>query len=987
MKTLFASLSILLSIVGQNVAGQSLRPMPGFRNFLTEHGLPSSEVYDLHQDSDGFLWFCTDNGLSKFDGRNFKNYSAGEGLTDNVVFKILFDSEGRTWAATMSNKLYEIKGDTLEAFKYNSIIEKYAVGSEHSTGLFFSDSGKLNMGLGNKGILTIEKNGNATLLSPKSALNYLIEDNQQVFSYQRNPKESTIEISKNGTNQTYAFAGAEKINSGFSYSTKSGDLIVFQDFEVLLLEGNTIKNKISTTNRFAFVKEENGIFVIGLVQGGMHISESVEAFFEGKSEVYFPEYAVTDFLRDSEGGYWFSTIERGVFYCPDLKLVHYGESFGLNDLSYLSVTIKNDSSFYVLSDKRHVYLIDIKNNTLEKMPEFGQTIYPNDIQWCAETNRLFCLGYKLLEFKDGRWITIEDSKTGKFKGNKHIDKIKGETIFYASGKNGFCVYDYGLGKVLFSGDEKVSSDWIQSVHKSKQGQTWIGASNGLFILENGKLNRPKIRNELLSLRVNDIAELPDGRLVISTLGAGLLILDGMELEKLTEENGMATNMVGALEVDEFGRIWAAGKRGLHLITKNENGWNIRVFDKQDGLPDTEVIDLDVTLDQIAFSTPKGVCFLPKETFTEASSPKPKILFNSILVNGVNLVAGSDVELNPQQNEVVFNYHSICFKYPNNMKFGYKILGISDKWMFTSGPKLFISDMKPGKYEVILQTTNSAAAASNELKVKIAVRNHIWSSWWFVTFTLLLICLSLYVLFLAILKIARKNDLNEKKLIQLERSALQAQMNPHFIFNALNSIQSYIAGNENDKATRYLAKFSRLIRMMLNHSLAGKISLTDEIESLTIYMELEQMRFKNKFEFQITIDDEINTDTVQIPPLLIQPYLENAIIHGLAQTRSQGRINLYYLLQDNYLLVTVTDNGIGIEASLNQKTKHSALHKSVGMSITQKRLELLDNVDNDKKVKIEEITDRTGQVLGTKVEVMIKINQEDLPIANAQSDNL
>lgn len=212
------------------------------------------------------------------------------------------------------------------------------------------------------------------------------------------------------------------------------------------------------------------------------------------------------------------------------------------------------------------------------------------------------------------------------------------------------------------------------------------------------------------------------------------------------------------------------------------------------------------------------------------------------------------------------------------------------------------------------------------------------------------------------------------MAHLERSALQAQMNPHFIFNSLNSIQSYIANEENEKANRFLAKFSRLIRSMLNLSRSQRVTLEEEIDSLRLYMELEKMRFKDKFDFDIVVDEDIDPSSISLPPLLIQPYLENAIIHGLSQTRSQGQIRLYYIMDGKYLLATVTDNGIGYETSkrLRQQQGHRSLHKSVGMSITQKRLEILDEGNSDRKVDIQEIKDRKGEVLGTKVEVKIRV---------------
>jgi signal transduction histidine kinase len=244
--------------------------------------------------------------------------------------------------------------------------------------------------------------------------------------------------------------------------------------------------------------------------------------------------------------------------------------------------------------------------------------------------------------------------------------------------------------------------------------------------------------------------------------------------------------------------------------------------------------------------------------------------------------------------------------------------------------------------------------------------------WVLIGLIALICFIAYLTFRFFLNKSRKDAIMEAKFAHLERSALQAQMNPHFIFNSLNSIQSYIASNENEKANRFLAKFSRLIRAMLNNSRSNQISLQDEIDTLQLYLDLEKMRFKDKFEFEIVVDEIIDAHRVQVPPLLIQPYVENAIIHGLAQTRSHGRINIYYIKEGKYLHATVTDNGIGIEQHKKQK-KGQSLHKSVGMTITQKRLQMLDESSSDRKVLIEEIISRKGEVLGTKVEVKIKID--------------
>ncbi|MCB0761884.1 MAG: histidine kinase [Flavobacteriales bacterium] len=289
-------------------------------------------------------------------------------------------------------------------------------------------------------------------------------------------------------------------------------------------------------------------------------------------------------------------------------------------------------------------------------------------------------------------------------------------------------------------------------------------------------------------------------------------------------------------------------------------------------------------------------------------------------------------------------------------------------LVTSGGELVVQ----GEERVAIQQMDSQGQWV-ELASLIVKSPHVpfYKEAWFLGMIALLFGFMLYLLFRFYLNKSRKDAIMEAKLANLERTALQAQMNPHFIFNSLNSIQSYIASNENDKANRFLAKFSRLIRAMLNNARAQKITLQEEVDSLQLYMELEKMRFKDKFDFEIIVDEDVDTHLIELPPLLIQPYLENAIIHGMSQKRSQGKINLYYLQKGKYLVATVTDNGIGIEQSKKLK-KDDSLHKSVGMTITQKRLQILDDGSKDKQVKVEEIKDRKGEVLGTKVEVKIRV---------------
>lgn len=269
-------------------------------------------------------------------------------------------------------------------------------------------------------------------------------------------------------------------------------------------------------------------------------------------------------------------------------------------------------------------------------------------------------------------------------------------------------------------------------------------------------------------------------------------------------------------------------------------------------------------------------------------------------------------------------------------------------------------------------------------VSFEIQSHIWLRWWFLSLVALFLAATGFAFYknritqlkrLAALQRLRADRAREKmemeqEMNRLKQSALRAQINPHFIFNCLNSIQSFILEGRQDQAVFYLSRFARLMRLTLNFSLEPRISLEEEVRMLNTYLELEKMRFQDGFVYQIEVAENIGLFDTAIPPLLIQPYVENAIIHGLADATKDGQVRITYERKNGHLLATVTDNGIGITESKRRKSGQAALHHSVGMTITKKRLELLNPERQDDAVSVEELKGEHGEALGTRVTVRI-----------------
>lgn len=215
---------------------------------------------------------------------------------------------------------------------------------------------------------------------------------------------------------------------------------------------------------------------------------------------------------------------------------------------------------------------------------------------------------------------------------------------------------------------------------------------------------------------------------------------------------------------------------------------------------------------------------------------------------------------------------------------------------------------------------------------------------------------------------------KQKQAEIEMKALRAQMNPHFIFNSLNSINKYILKSDHVNASRYLTRFAKLIRLILDNSNSKEVALSDELEALKLYIEMESLRFTNKFTYEIRVDENVSTDTLQVPPLIIQPYVENAIWHGLLHLETDGRLIVAVRkTNDNMLQCTIEDNGIGRSRAMEMKSKSANANKSLGMRLTEERISMLNQYTSlNASIEIIDLENSTGEALGTKVILKIPI---------------
>jgi hypothetical protein len=344
-----------------------------------------------------------------------------------------------------------------------------------------------------------------------------------------------------------------------------------------------------------------------------------------------------------------------------------------------------------------------------------------------------------------------------------------------------------------------------------------------------------------------------------------------------------------------------------------------------------------------------------------------------------------IELSYKDNFFSFEFSALDYSNPSKNKYAYKLEHFDKDWIYCDANKRFAEYTKvsPGIYKFRVNGTNCDGVWNEKgVSVTIIINPPWWATWMFrIPFIFFVIFTGWYIITRRFRQLSKKHEMEkkvleiEKQLFDLEQKALQLQMNPHFIFNSLNSIQSFIVNNDSDKATLYLAKFAQLMRLILANSREQFVPVKDEIKVLIYYMDIENLRFDNKFDYKITVDPEIDDDFVGIPPMIIQPYVENAILHGIIHKKEKGNISIILSLRKENIHCVVEDDGVGREKAMEIKNNSGFEHKSRGMIITKERLEILNKqIKGQISVNVFDLKDENGIAKGTKVEIIIPFKE-------------
>lgn len=945
-------LSIFLFVFYCFLSDSVQAQLPYFLHYNTVQGLAGNQCYDLLQDSKGFVWVATASGVSKFDGSTFQNFTVENGLPDNEILKINEDSKGRIWFFALNGAVSYMYQNTIYTEKNAPFLAQF--NSKSSVSSFFEDKEhRIWFGFTDDKVMVLNKNHVQVYHHKKINNSVFIQDSygdvwahtaQASFRF-KNGKLIYFPHRINILNNKAIAA----TNPGYAFLNKVGSVYVIQHQRYKIL--TVIPDEFYDYNSKLFYTVSNQDIGVWVTKN-QGVRYFTDRFFSPK---YLADVKVNNVIKVKDGSYWFATND-GIFLLPNNEERYFIFNKKENDLfsdQVKSILVDNYNRTWIGYEEGVVDVLEQDFRIRRYSPQkSGESLAVK--QFCLDslTKTMFMItdfGIYFLEntpklpskFKELDISSIDKFAIKQMAISKHFMALATSSGVYVLNKNAI-----KKDKISIEDIEFVSSGRAFDVYFDKNETLWFSNIEGLFSYSNGKQSAHQHENVLLSKRIDDIHSLKDGTLVLATNGYGVLFYkQGKLIQQLTQINGLSSNICNKIFVQND-MVWIQTAKGCNYIIQKDGKFSIRNLnfihpEISDNLTD---LSIKAGLDLGYLASNKGlIMFVNKDK--QYVSPSPKVYIRYLINNGNRINQLKNVVLNSLKTNLIVQFAAISY---NNTSTGYRYQLNDEDWNETNTTKLEFASLLPGKYVLRISANRNNGEWSAPAVLNFEIKPPFWWKWWFVLLMFILVFAAIFYLVQSIIQRQRMKEKNElitqNKILALEQQALQAMMNPHFVFNIMNAIQHFINTKDNAGANRMLTGFARLIRKNLDICTKSKISIQEEVNYLELYLKLEKMRFGDKLHYHIEIDKDIDIEEVQIPSMLLQPFVENSLWHGIMPKEEGGYIEIKIQKMDSeerIINISIIDDGIGITHS--QKNKKSS-HVSKGMMITKERIALITQIE-------------------------------------------
>ena len=965
-----------------------------FRQYLPDTRQPQRTVsnefiYDLKQDSTGFIWIATANGLNRYDPHTeifkvWKNTGRSDGsLPNSLVRSILIDVKNQIWLACDNRDLvrFDPKTGVFKTYPWKQFVGK-----------------KLPESAGDDyvSIFNLLPRANDELwLETKFGL-FSFNPVDEVFDFHPKPKTSLPTAKPIDCKEKLYLGTWDRDLERYDPCTRAWAQIK------LPLPSSLAGGRRYITHAFAFGKNycvlgREGLFLMDAETEHMtHVTPGLQ------NQSSAPTGLLNEYFVEKNGALWLGGEEGLWFYDPAAQQFAYTALKPDNAKDFYNTLCrftdsKLDGRSYLLDYYFKKLLVYEKDKHLKTiaLPGLAAVLFEdkNGTLWVGGGNQIFQLDRKtfvLKPFPIPHNLLDPASSTTFF----DITQDAAGNYWFANNKEGVLVWRPEKNDWWKPGEkEEFIGKAISGLFADIEHRTvWIATQDyGLFRYDeaSGKftLYRQDETDPSQSLGayiVNSVCKDGQGFIWAATDPGGISRFDygapkGKEFITLNSEDGLPSNQVYSVVTDASGNVWAGTSKGLAWVDSRR--LRMRSFGKNDGMV-SDYFDMPLALagngEVIAGTTYGFQHFHPDSLIRESNQPGIILtsfkIFDKNYADSLNINYLQKIELSWRENFFAFEFTSTNFLQPTKTEYAYRLQDFDKDWIYLKNShSASYTNVPPGAYVLEIKSGREGFWNEPDIRLEVIITPPFWATWWFRTLAVVLFACAIWGIYRwRITQVRREEALKtefNQRIARTEMAALRAQMNPHFVFNCLSSINRFILVNQPDEASAYLTKFSRLIRLILDNSRTETVTLNKELEALQLYVEMEQMRFSDRFEYHLTIADNVHIEHLEIPPLLIQPFVENAIWHGLMHKKAPGLLQVRVFYEGKKLCIEVVDNGVGRQRAMELKSRSATVNKSLGMKVTAERLEVINQLyGTNAEVETVDLKDENGAAVGTQVKI-------------------
>jgi ligand-binding sensor domain-containing protein len=940
-----SSLMVFLTIIlASLLCSEELLGQDTYRHVSTKDGLADNTIYHMIQDHLGYLWIATGSGVNRFDGMNFAHFTTKDGLGGNEVLKMVMDSKNRIWFLSFNGVLSYYKDGVFHnpsntellanirlKASFNNLIEdrndNIWISSEvghliqiHKEQVTFHEvakSPRLNI----KQIW--ENSSGEILLGTPSGIYKLTSDLKEIHLISNNSFWSIQSHEFPNNTRLIPFLG------GILHSDEIHS--IFYDNERLGIGENTIINNVLVT-------PYQEALIVGTLRNGLFIYENSRSPKSGIYVNWLQNKSISALLLDSEDALWVATLDDGLYRYDDGydALGYIGAKDGLNDAIIRSSLVAKDKTVWFGGQDGSVYRFDengslIWKSTIDQKLDGGASIEAlyessNSEILIGAINGLFKINYELLDaaLEQGLYPHVNDIIVHDENSQIRVPviAIQGNEnfIYVGSSKN---LLEINLNES--NNVRAIANKRITSLEIDKKGTLWVGTVDGLMFFDGTELKYSDIEITT-DVLIYDIHQLYGPWLAIGTYGNGLALIctDTKTIRHISSKNGLTSDLVRSTYFDQNGILWIGTNSGLNRIeldtiktlAEQMDHLPIVTYTASDGLKNEKIHRIEGLNNKIWMSGTNGITML-KAGYLGFSPMKIPLIVESVRINNTLTSISDTYHVPYHQNQWGIKVAGIFLRDAPRLLYKYRIGGLNDEWIITNNNFIHIEYFPPGQFQLEVETfTADGRISSDMITMSIIISPPIWQSSTLLLISIIILGLIIYSLIAKRIAWVRSEERKiiqvNKRINELELQAIQAMVKPHTIFNLLNSIRYYLVKEESDKASDLLMKFAKLIRIHLESTYKRVITLTDELERLNLFIEIESERLDQGLNFNLQIDPAIKPDNLIVPAMILHPFIENAFVHGISKAKERGELDIKIgQSEHNQLRLIISNNGPGI----------------------------------------------------------------------------